>query len=502
MTGTRWWAMLGFMPSNQPDNVHHSLWAALRETGHPKATTGIVQEAIDRAAADASAHGGMVIIPPGTWTITTLYLRSGVTLHLSRGAVLKAHTDLADYPTHTRGHNKDRTGYHLIMAQDCDQITISGDGVIDGNGTAFWEPPIRDLRAQGKDVTDDIARAPAHWPIDGPWWRGWKPRISPMLEIRNCRDVVLRDVIFRNSPGWTIHPYCCDRVRIDGITIDDHLYGPNTDGIDINGCRDVIISNCTITGCDDSIILKATQDARSTERVTVTNCILTTNCAALGLGAETSQSIRDVTFSNCIIRQALRMVQFEMWNPGTIENVAISNLSGRTMTPEDVPMEKVIYMDIQHHGRTDGALGHMRNIHIEGITAVTRGRCIMTATEGAMISDVTLRGIHLRYPEIEDAAELIKTNRSSQNNNDNPEARKRNAVVVAENVHRLWMEDIRAAMPAAGTETPRMGGMWLSKVDQARIDCPWLAPNHQAEPIEQHECRDIDVRAIGRHEAS
>lgn len=453
------------------------------------------------ASTGTSTFGsGIVVVPPGVWTIATLYLRSGVTLHLSRGACLQAHTDLADYPKHVRGHNKDRTGYHLLVVENAEDITLSGDGVIDGRGEAFWEPPIRDLVAQGKDVSDDLARAPDHWPIDGPWWRAWGPRITPMIELKNCRNVIIRDVTIRNSPGWTVHPYCCDRVRIEGITIDNHLFGPNTDGIDINGCRDVVISNCVISCCDDAIILKATNDARSTERVVVTNCILTTNCAALGLGAETTHSIRDVAFSNCVIKQALRMVQFEMWEPGVIENVTISNLTGYTMTPHDVPMEKVIYMDIQHHRRTDGRLGHIRQVHIEGITAVTRGRCILTAAEGAFIEDVTLRSIHLRYPEIEDASELIKTNRSSQNNNDNPEARKQNAVLVAENVKRLRVEDLRARMPDADDSVPKMNAVWLAGVSDAVIDCPWLRPNYSVEPVESCRCSNIDLRAIGRFE--
>ena len=111
-------------------------------------------------------------------------------------------------------------------------------------------------------------------------------RISPLFEIRKSLHVVLDGFTIEDSPGWTIHPYCCDDVTIRGLTLDSDLYGPNTDGIDVNGCRDVFISDCNISGCDDAIILKATQDARSTERVVVTNCVLTTKCGALGLGAE------------------------------------------------------------------------------------------------------------------------------------------------------------------------------------------------------------------------
>lgn len=465
----------------------------LAEADHPVRRTEILQELIDRAA---ERGGGKITVPPGEWTIATIFLRDGICLHLELGAVLLAHTDLDDYPKLPRGHNKDRSPYHLIVADGCDNITLEGDGVIDGQGEAFWEPPLRDLKARGVDITEDIARAPSHWPLDGPFWRGWKPRITPLLEIRHCRHVVLRDLTIRRSPGWTVHPFLCDDVRIDGITIDNHIYGPNTDGIDVNGCRDVHISNCRIVGCDDNIILKATEDARSCERVVVTNCSFRTNCAALGLGAETAMGIRDVSFSNCVVEQALRMVQLEMWEPGTIENVAIGNITGSTMTPDDVPMEKVIYMDIQQHRRPDPAeLGTIRNVVVSGVTATTRGRCVLTAQNGSMIEDVTLRDIILTYPEVEDAAELAKTCRCGQNSNYNLEAQAANAVLVAENVRRLNVQNLGARMPAAGGAVPAMRAVWMRGVEDAVLDAPFLHGNGGPESAADIErCTNIAWR--------
>ncbi len=473
-----------------------TLLDALKDTSHPVETTRVLQEEIDRIG---RAGGGIVRVPPGTWTVATLYLPSGLTLHLQRGCVLQAHTDLGDYPAETRGHNKDRSGYHLIVAKDCDGLTIEGDGVIDGRGEAFWQPPLRDLKARGVDISDELARAPSHWPIDGPFWRGWEARISPMLELRNCRDLVLRDVILRNSPGWTVHPFCCDRVRIDGIVIDNHIYGPNTDGIDINGCRDVLIANCRIVGCDDNIILKATPDARSCERVAVTNCTLKTNCAALGLGAETASDIRDVSFSNCVIEQALRVVQLEMWSEGLIENVTVSNISGRTMIPDEIPQEKVIYCDIQHHGRgPDSPLGRMRGLVVSGMALETKGRIVLTAADGSQIEDVTLRDLDLRYPRLEDNRALAEINRSGQNSNDCPWGQRANAVVVAENVRRLWLSNVRAQLPAAGAGVPAWSAVAGRNLHDAVIDCPWLAPNSpSAEAVDIQRSANVEIRAIG-----
>lgn len=113
------------------------------------------------------------------------------------------------------------------------------------------------------------------------------------------RNLVLRDFTIHESPGWTVHFYNCNQIRVDGLTINNHDFGPNNDGLDINGCRDMVVSNCRIRGCDDNIIIKATADARSSERIVVSNCILQSQCAALGL-AETTHAIRNIAFTNCV----------------------------------------------------------------------------------------------------------------------------------------------------------------------------------------------------------
>ncbi len=454
----------------------NDLKQALAAATSPVERTRILQQTID---ATGEQGGGLVELPSGEWVIVTIFLRSGVRLHLQRGCVLKAHDNLDDYPTAPRGHNKDRQPYHLIMADGCEHVTVEGDGVIDGNGKAFWEPPIRDLRSAGKDVTDDIARAPERWPIDGPFWRAWGPRITPLIELRHCKHVVLRDFTIVNSPGWTVHPFCCRYVRIEGLTLDNHMYGPNTDGLDINGCQDVFVSNCRIAGCDDAIILKATEDAQPCERIVVTNCVLRTNCAALGLGAEVAAGIRDVTMSNCVVEQALRMIQIEMWEPGLVENVTITNISGATMT-EEAPVEKVVYLDIQQHGRPEPTLGTMRNIVISNITATTRGRCVLTAQDGSYIDDVTLRDIQLIYPEIEDNPVVVPKCKSNQNSNYSPHSRTVNSVLVADNVRGLVVDNLSARMPAAnGSDVPAMHGVWLRNVSDALIDSPRLRSNDE-----------------------
>jgi hypothetical protein len=422
---------------------------------------------------------------------STLFLRSGIQLELPHGCTLKAHTDLSEFPDLGEySLNKDRQPYHLVAAIDCEDVGIVGRGTIDGDGFAFWDKPMRELAAEGVDIEaycDEHDLNPVYRKANHPWWREHAKRISPLLELKGCKRVRLGDVTIANSPGWTVHMDCCDDVRIQGITIANHLYGPNTDGLDLNGCRDVIISDCDLTCGDDAIILKAMHGARSCERIAVSNCILASNCAALGLGAETVYPIRDISFTGCVVRQALRAVQIEMWEAGLIENVTVTGLTGTTLT--EIPLQRALYVDIQHHGREDGALGTLRNVLFSNIALTTRGRCVFTAADGAVLEDVVLRDVHLTYPSIEDASVTVPTYLSSQMSNDAPETRATNAALVVDNARRFQVHNLTVTWPGEGSNQagdadaigelnphntdPAMHAMVFRRVRQGLVDAPF-----------------------------
>lgn len=271
--------------------------------------------------------------------------------------------------------------------------------------------------------------------------------MSPLIEFDSCRDVVIRDITITDSPGWTLHLLCCDRLIIGSLTIANQMYGPNTDGIDINGCRDVIVKGCLVACGDDAIIVKTTRKARSSERICVSDCVLETHCAAFGIGAEVVFPIRDVTVTGIAVKRALRMVQIEVWDPGLVENVVISNVTGATMT--DIPLERPIYIDVQHHETKDGLPGAVRSVQIHGFSAVTRGRCLFTAADGSSIERLNLSGIQLTYPEIEDPEVSVKSSRSNQMSNDSRHTRAGRSAFVFDNVKHAHIRDIQIQWPEA-----------------------------------------------------
>ncbi|MFP4105022.1 MAG: glycoside hydrolase family 28 protein [Phycisphaerae bacterium] len=385
--------------------------------------TQAIQQAIDEAT---SAGGGVVTLGPGRWVCGTIHLKDNVTLDIQPGGVLLGSGDIADYPGVEDERHGDRHVHHFIVARDAENVTIRGGGTIDGNGPAFWKEP------------------------KGPrsWIGARSPRVSPMLDLVRCSDLRIENVTIRNSPGWTLHPHMCRRVWIRGIRLLNPLFGPNTDGIDVNGCRDVFISDSHIECGDDAIVLKTTHDSQSLERVTVTNCILRTHCVGLKLGAnESVHDMRQITFSNCVVYASTRAVGIYNWRGCTQEDIVISNIV--CDTDSGFILNRPIHIDARHAEFEPGVI---RNVQISNFVARTDGRLLMTAADGYKVENVVLRDVRLSYPVVDDPAPTGLGARSAQFSNHSPEARAARAAVVADGIDNLVIDNLAIDWP--GGEAP------------------------------------------------
>ncbi|MFP4054706.1 MAG: glycoside hydrolase family 28 protein [Phycisphaerae bacterium] len=380
--------------------------------------TSAIQKALD----EASTAGGVVLVPAGVFVSGTLHLRTNVALEVAPGATLKGSGDLADYPPTQDERYGDRHMHHFIVAHDVHDVTIRGGGIIDGNGPAFWH------ERKGPRT----------------WIGARKPRVSPMFDFVRVQDLRIENITVTNSPGWTIHPHLCDRVWIRGIKLVNDMFGPNTDGIDVNGCRDVMISDCYIECGDDAIVLKTTHDSRSLERVTVTNCIIKTNCVGLKLGAnESVHDMRQITFSNCVVYNSTRAVGLYNWRGCTQEDIAVSNIVCDTDC--GMILNRPIHIDLRHAEFEPGVL---RNVQISNFVARTDGRILMTCADGYRCENVTLRDVRLSYPIVDDPAPTAPDATSHQFSMHSPEARAARSAVVAENITNLVIDGLAIDWPS------------------------------------------------------
>jgi hypothetical protein len=394
-----------------------------------------IQSAIDAAA---TAGGGTVLVPAGCYLTGTIFLKSHVTLELAHGATLLGSGRLDDYAPVRWGHHMDRTPWHLVMADGVEDIGIMGRGTISGNGPEFWKHP---------------RKSEWHFWVEEPH------RPSPMVEISNCRDIRIADVLLESPAGWTLHLHDSDRAVIRGIRIEAELFGPNTDGIDLTGCHDVAISDCLIKAGDDAIALKTTVDSRDCRNIAVTNCVLETNCCAIRVGHESAQDFRFCTFSNCVIKRSSRAIDILNLGGCMIEYIHFSNIVGSTncgwpfnrpiqiqCTPIDDLYVSNLPPEHPRHGEhySPAHPGIIRDIRFSEIDLETDGRVTIGGVRGSVIENITFRSLHMRYPFIDDPSVLAETATSSTfyPSEELAEFRGACAAIVAQNVRDLVIDGL------------------------------------------------------------
>ena len=250
--------------------------------------TAKIQAAIDQLA---SAQGGTLVIPKGTFLCGAIFIKPGVNLRLDAGAVLKGSADIRDYPamnTRVEGHFE-KWIPALVNADKVDHLRITGSGTIDGNGlgfyTAFWDARKRDPKVTNLTVP--------------------RPRIAL---IENADDVQISGITFKDSGFWNLHLYRCKHVLVenDRFQVPDGMRCPSTDGTDIDSCQDVTIRGCSYRVDDDCVCLKGSKgpfaqadaDSPPVEHIRVENCTFERGNGALTLGSEATV-VRDVVVENC-----------------------------------------------------------------------------------------------------------------------------------------------------------------------------------------------------------
>jgi polygalacturonase len=209
----------------------------------------------------------------------------------------------------------------------------------------------------------------------------------------NCRRLKIQDVRIENAPGWTLQIVNCDNVDIQGIAIKNPVNGPNTDGIDITGCQNVTVSNCSIDTGDDAICLKSENpygpEPRLLKNILVTNCHLTTCCNGFKLGTSSEGGFENITFSDSVVFNAnvpyrervISGVALEVVDGGWIDGVIVKNIRmQRTRTPIFIRLENRKHVhDYPQRG--------LRNVNIENVEA----------TEALLASSITgLPGMEIR----------------------------------------------------------------------------------------------------------
>jgi polygalacturonase len=253
--------------------------------------------------------GGTLVVPAGTYRTGSLSLPSHTHLVLEKGAVIRFLDDFSVYePVLTRWEGIDCHAMHpLLWINDSHDVTIEGQGTLDGSGAAWWKYIFERRAVQTEPELDVEKRFAALNPgfesqPGGGGGRQTQFLRPPLLQVQNSREVSLRGVRLRNSPFWTCHILRSSRVSLEDVSIANPYDSPNTDGIDIESSVSVSVRRCVVDVGDDGIAIKSGSDVSSvaaSEHILVEDCTVLHAHGGVVIGSETAGGVHDVLVKNC-----------------------------------------------------------------------------------------------------------------------------------------------------------------------------------------------------------
>jgi hypothetical protein len=352
--------------------------------------TAAIRQAIQ---ACSNAGGGTVYIPAGEFRTGTVVLGSSIHLFLEAGAVLKGSSDLSDYEK--EGDNR----FGLILARKAENIAITGQGTLDGNGTAFMD-------LNKKRIEDDfdgqfIRQGKSYMYGDKDMGDGPvlpKDRPGNMFVFSECKNILLRDVTIKDSPMWTVHVADSDGTDIIGVRILNGISYANNDGIHCTTSRNIHISDCNIVAGDDGICVTGFGPKKGVaENVTVSNCTIQSRSSGIRVGYG-DNSIRNCLFQNLVIYGSNRGLGIFSRDRGDIENIQFSNITIETRMHtghwwghgEPIHLSSVpIYENV--------ISGEIRNVRFTDITARSESGIVVHGLKEKPIKNVSFRDVRLTF---------------------------------------------------------------------------------------------------------
>ena len=305
--------------------------------------------------------GGHLVVPAGVWLTGPIVLKSNIDLHLEVGAVIQFSGDESLYPvikTSFEGLDTRRCQSPL-SANGAENISITGKGVIDGNGQ-FWRPVKKGKMTenQWKEVLErpgGVESKKGYWVPNQAYadaeksanmnvpkastdeeWNRIKRFLRPvMVSLVNCKNVLLQGVIFQNSPAWNIHPLMCENIILDDVLARNPAYAQNGDALDLESCKNALIVNSKFDAGDDGICIKSGKDkdgrlrGRPCENVVVDGCTVFAGHGGFVVGSEMSGGVKNILVENCQFLGTDVGLRFKSTRGrgGIVENIFIDNVS-------------------------------------------------------------------------------------------------------------------------------------------------------------------------------
>ena len=302
-----------------------------------------------KAFADAiekcsKAGGGRVVVPAGLYSTGAIHLKNNVNLYVSKEATIQFSTDASKYlpVVFTRWEGTECMNYSaLIYAFEQTNIAVTGEGVLDGQGSdaTWWSWKGNRASASGTANQNEGRKKLLEMGEKGVAVKdrvfGDASYLRPnFFQPYRCTNVLVEGVTFKNSPMWYLNPVLCKNVSVIGVTTQGH--GPNNDGCDPESCTDVLIKKCTFDNGDDCIAIKSgrNNDGRRVNvpcaNIIIQGCTMKDGHGGVVIGSEVSGSIRNVYAEECSMDSPnlwhVLRIKTNAVRGGTVENVFVRNV--------------------------------------------------------------------------------------------------------------------------------------------------------------------------------
>lgn len=294
-----------------------------------------------------------VLVPTGKYLVSPLFLKSHLRLEIQKGAQLRLHPareespilpgmipswdEKSEYNLGTWEGNPLSMHAALLTAVDAHDIEVYGEGVLDGQaakGDWWLEPKVKKSGA----------------------WRG------RMVFLNRCQNVTLQGLTITNSPSWNVHPYFSKDLVLLDLSIQSPSDSPNTDGINPESCRDVLISGARLSVGDDCIAIKSGKIYMGatyktpTERVTISHCLMENGHGGVTIGSEMAGGVRDILVTDCRMLRTDRALRIKT-RRGRGKQGVIDRIHFENVKMIDIPVP--IAINSFYHCDPDG---HAKNV--------------------------------------------------------------------------------------------------------------------------------------------
>lgn len=377
-----------------------ALICKVSETNSGDENARIIQSQIDFATDNAS--GGTVVIPKGRYKVTTVDLKSNVTLFIEKGGELT----VIDCDENEQSEKK--LGSGVIIAENATNIAITGGGIINGSGESYTFEPECDKPLYALESFNLYTRV-----IESrKRLRKGKPVHRPsVIHFNNCSNIKVFNVILKDSAAWTFHLENCKDAEIYDFIIDNHMHVANTDGVDISGGENIRVYHSFIATADDGIVLKAVDNP--IKNVSIKNCTVSSFANCFKIGTETRKDVSDISVQNCTFFLPDGIT-------GGYAGIAIETADGSNITDvtvSDIEMQGVSAAFLIWAGNRmkygNMPQGKIKNITLENITASDIE--LPSAINGTKdengkncISDVILKNINTTYRDTKESLSILK----------------------------------------------------------------------------------------------